>query len=198
MNEPNWKIITCKSPSAWALEKRAYELSACQHEASRKALAELFSEQGIHLQDFQLELQNYHKVMDQKDYVASFSHTGPHFGAAALGHLSYCQSVGIDIERTDREMRVDSGHHFLNSADDEGLHQDLLLAWCLKEASYKAYSPFWSEEIKGKPFVLKNLAVRGDRFYLGAETLPKGFIKREVVSHGGQNFFLTLAWTTDS
>lgn len=127
MNEPNWKIITCETPSPWAREKRAYALSACQHEASRMALAELFNEQGVSLKASELVLQNYHKVEGLPEYVASFSHTGPHFGAAALGHLSYCQSVGIDIERTDREMRVDSGHHFLNSADDEALHQDLLL-----------------------------------------------------------------------
>ncbi|MCO4792325.1 MAG: 4'-phosphopantetheinyl transferase superfamily protein [Bacteriovoracaceae bacterium] len=194
MKRPNWKIKTCKEPSSWSLERKNFKPASCQHQASREALAELLKDLGTFVSANSIKLINFSKVEGVNDYIVSLSHTSPHFGAAVIGNTEELLSVGIDLEKADRKMKLTSGHHYLNPGDDPHLHEHLLKAWCLKEAAFKAWNPFWDEIEMKKSFVLKDLDVRGNRFYLKESDLPLGYVEINEEEFDGQSFYITLAW----
>lgn len=196
MTQPKWKILSCVEPADWALKRKKFGPAACQHQASRQALSELLLEFGHKFSPEEIQLQNFSSVEGIDELVVSLSHTSPHFAAAVVGKNENFRSVGIDLEKSDRKMKINSGHHFLNEADDPELHTDLLRGWCKKEAAFKAWAPFWNEEEKGKPLVLKDLDIRGNEFFLRGKSVVLGNVELIETKFDGQGLYLTLAWVS--
>jgi phosphopantetheinyl transferase (holo-ACP synthase) len=194
MTLPKWKIISCTAPDEWALKRKKYDAASAQHQASRQALSLLLKEEGIEISAYEIELEKFSKVKGLPQHVISLSHTSPHFAAAVIGENNIFKSVGVDLEKSDRKMKINSGHHFLNEADDPSLHQDLLRGWCKKEAAFKAWAPFWDDEKEGKPFILKDLDIRGELFFRKGSEESLGQVKLLETNHEGQALYLTLAW----
>ncbi len=151
-------------------------------------------EAGHELEAQAIELQNFSKIKGIDDQVISLSHTSPNFAAAVAGSINNFKSVGVDLEKSDRVMKINSGRHFLNDGDDPELHQDLLRGWCKKEAAFKAWAPFWDDFSEGKPLVLKDLDIRGNQFFRKGKSEELGFVELIETSHEGQALYLTLAW----
>jgi len=196
MTQPIWKILSCVKPDEWALKRKKFEAAASQHQASRQALSELLQEFDHTVSAEKIQLQNFSSVVGISNLVVSLSHTSPHFAAAVVGKNENFKSVGIDLEKSNRKIKINSGHHFLNEGDDPELHSDLLRGWCKKEAAFKAWAPFWNEEEKGKPLVLKDLDIRGNQFFLRGETEVLGNVELIETEFDGQGLYLTLAWVS--
>jgi phosphopantetheinyl transferase (holo-ACP synthase) len=195
MTQPKWKIHHCEKPEEWALSRKKYEAAAAQHQASREALEFLLKDYGHSVASHQIKLHQFSKVESVDELVVSLSHTSPNLAAAVAGKTEIFKSVGIDLEKSDRKMKINSGHHFLNEGDDPELHTDLLRGWCKKEAAFKAWAPFWDQDQKGKPLVLKDLDIRGKHFYKSGSDVELGFVELIETEYLGQGLYLTLAWT---
>lgn len=101
---------------------------------ARSALLQLLSERGIAWNISQLQLKNFSEVQDLPDLILSLSHSKTH-GAALLADKSQFQSVGIDIENVEREVKASIAERIAHSADAKLRNIEL---WCLKEAVFKA------------------------------------------------------------
>jgi phosphopantetheinyl transferase (holo-ACP synthase) len=195
MSQPKWKIHHCENPEKWALSRKKYVSASAQHQASREALEFLLKSHGYSIDPCDINLLKFSTVEGVDDLFVSLSHTSPNLAAAVVGEKSIFQSVGIDLEKSGRQMKINSGHHFLNESDDPELHNELLKGWCKKEAAFKAWSPFWDQEKEGKPLVLKDLDIRGKHFYKRGSKIELGFVELIETNYLDIDLYLTLAWT---
>ncbi|POB14671.1 MULTISPECIES: 4'-phosphopantetheinyl transferase family protein [unclassified Halobacteriovorax] len=86
-----------------------------------------------------------HLHLDNHDnMLVSISHT-KELAACALCTNKDVKSVGIDIEWSDRKMREGTFKYFVSHERELNIHSPLEI-WCIKEAAFKAYSPFHDDE----------------------------------------------------
>lgn len=122
---------------------------------SRLALSEI---SNLPFNPKYLEIENHLQLEKKPELLASLSHTKG-IGAAAVMEKGETLSIGIDIEHSSRKMKTNSKRFFRRREDEESL-SDLEL-WCLKEAIFKACSPYYQGE---KTLVLKDFWIKNNQF----------------------------------
>jgi phosphopantetheinyl transferase (holo-ACP synthase) len=121
----------------------------------------------------------------------SISHTRT-LGVLATTDDPAIGAIGCDVEFADRPMRAGSGAYFLNEQDDAALAGELLRAWALKEAAFKALDPvreLWTDEA----VFLRKLWVSGGDFGLVGANLAIGQVGIEPFFSQGQTVLCALA-----
>jgi len=123
---------------------------------SRLALSEL-TERPLKIDS--LKIKNHLHLENDNETLVSLSHTKGAAAAAIAKKEEGLISIGIDIERISRKLNINSSKYFLREEDEKSY--SLLEIWCLKEAIFKAYAPFYQDE---KTLVLKDFWITEDRF----------------------------------
>ncbi|MFG1591491.1 4'-phosphopantetheinyl transferase family protein [Halobacteriovorax sp. CON-3] len=103
-----------------------------------------------------LSIINHLHLESDKSKLVSISHT-KELAACALCTNPEVKSVGIDIEWSERKMREGTFKYFVSHERELKLHTPLEI-WCIKEAAFKAYSPFHDDE-KEKILVLTDFEI---------------------------------------
>jgi len=98
------------------------------------------------------ELVGYHQLKGAENLVISLAHTKG-LGAAVVGCAKKFQSVGIDVEYADREMKKESCRFFINEEDDKSYSP--LELWVIKEAAYKALTLSNNDQHTMKSIIIK-------------------------------------------
>ena len=126
-----------------------------------------------------LEIVNYHYLLADDQLRVSLSHTGQ-VGAALLCHCNEASSVGIDIEFAHRHISSGASRFFKNPKDkwDYQKKGEILWAWSLKEAAFKALSPLINYNEK-RPLLLKHIWIYADEFGLGLCDEPIGKLQKK-------------------
>jgi phosphopantetheinyl transferase (holo-ACP synthase) len=123
----SWKILTT------ALGENPHPDRIRGFLLSREALRLAFFERGINLQIPELQLLNFNQLIDENNYILSLSHT-KEWGAAVIADKSRYRSIGIDIEKTDREVKPEIFQRISHAQD---FKTDSVRIWSLKEAIFK-------------------------------------------------------------
>ncbi len=127
---------------------------------SRMAIIHALQDIGISANFSELEILNNHHLKDFPETLISISHTDD-FASVYLAQTNKYKSIGIDIEKINRQMKFGANRFFDNQQDQTNLSQ--LEVWCVKEAAFKAISPLWDEQL-----VLSNIWIKDNKF--GIET----------------------------
>lgn len=141
---------------------------------SREALAALLKQENVLVSDLKadLELVNYQNLKNYPDFVLSLSHTKG-AGAAVLGKKAEVQSLGIDIEWSDRNLKDEAGRFYKNPEDS--VYENKLELWTMKEAAFKALSPLGYPGV----LVLSKIVIQDGEFF----TKERPEIKGRVTTH---------------
>ena len=113
-----------------------------------------------------LQIIRHHHMFCNHQLRVSLSHT-KNVGAALLCHFKEASSVGIDIEFSHRKIKFGISRFFKNLYDkwDYQSEDQILWAWSLKEAAFKAISPLVNHHEKN-PLLLKHIWITENDFGL--------------------------------
>ena len=169
INDFHFELISTESPT-----ERSSEWGK---QSSRQALAACLKKMG---KDFKspedLTIVGHTYLENHPKMTVSLSHSRK-VGAALLADRDLYPSVGIDIEFLDRKVANGAEKYFINEDDGVEVWEDSLKTWTLKEAAFKALSPFIGEFNWPKVLVLKDIWINGGQFGLlgNSEVLGKVF-----------------------
>jgi len=127
---------------------------------------------------------NFHYPINFPHLSLSISHT-KNIGIIALANRKDHDSIGIDIEKSDRAINPSTSKFFINSNDDQ---LNLLDLWTKKEAAFKAESPI-SPSCK----LLKDLSINDNQYFLKASKRHLGKVKTCLFNYEGDEFIISLA-----
>ncbi len=132
-------------------------------ELARDALRQLIKKEDS-IEEIELEIESHLHLKKNPQLLVSLSHTKA-IGAACICHNRYAQSIGLDIEWSERIIKPGIEKFYLNDNDDLISHTKLDL-WMIKEAAFKAISPIYekSKNLEDKPLVLKDIIVKNNQF----------------------------------
>lgn len=140
------------------------------------------------------EIVNHLHLLGHPEQLVSLSHTKTH-AIAMLGLAPKYKSVGVDIERLDRPIKVDSQKYFEREEDhfEHPTHRNLYL-WCIKEACFKALSPLiqGQGDFKERALLLKDIWIKDNEFGYSDEAF--GSFKTEVMRIDGNEFLVSFAF----
>ncbi len=136
------------------LERYPSKKRVRDHYTSRLALIEALNSPKVKSYE-DLKIENHHHLVSLPQFIVSLTHTNT-LAAAVTTDQELIESVGIDLEARNREMKTGILKFFLR--EDDQIENPLEL-WCLKEAAFKALSPLYHEE---KQLVLKDICIRND------------------------------------
>lgn len=161
---------------------------------ARKALMQIgHSEANLPLSFKSTIVVNHHYLANHPKFNCSISHTDG-CGAAIISDFTNHRSVGIDIERANREIPANSQKYFRTEADSSNW-SDLEL-WILKEACFKCVQPLWKRLKLKQNIVLNNISVEHEHFYLynklGEEI--SGHFEIKKINHNGNDYILAVAY----
>lgn len=155
---------------------------------SREALKLLLQKDGHQILDLKqdLELINYQNLAKFPEYLTSITHTKG-AGAAVLAKKSDYLSVGIDIEWSDRTMKLEAQRFFRHPEDSS--YEDMIELWTMKEAAFKALSP------QGFPgvLVLSKIIIQNGLFYTNEQPQIQGYVETQVKSFDNKKLYVAIA-----
>jgi phosphopantetheinyl transferase (holo-ACP synthase) len=163
-------------------------------QSSRQALAACLKKMG---KDFKspedLTIVGHTYLENHPKITVSLSHSRK-VGAAMLADRDLYPSVGIDIEFLDRKVTNGAEKFFINEEDGVEAFEDTLRTWTLKEAAFKALSPFIKEFNWPKVLVLKDIWIKDGLFGLlgNSEILGKVFSENRELN--GQEILVSFAF----
>lgn len=134
------------------------------HFLSRKALSGALETINIQVRPEDVKIERHLHIENNQELLASLSHTDGH-GVGLVVQKGDFISVGIDIELRERKVKEGINKFYFNDHDSLELQADPLLLWSLKEAAFKALSPY-IETLQEKTFVLKDLWINDSHFGL--------------------------------
>lgn len=139
-------------------------------------------------QEENLNISNHLHMEESREKLVSVTHT-KELAAGALCTNPEVKSVGIDIEWSDRRMREGSFKYFVTCESELEIHSPLEI-WCIKEAAFKAYSPFHDEN--KKILVLTDFRIINEGQLEGPDgsTLSYGIEKKRIED---KEFLLVLS-----
>jgi phosphopantetheinyl transferase (holo-ACP synthase) len=138
--------------------------------------------------DEDIKIEQYHHLARQPDILVSIAHTRGAACAISAFKQGEVLGVGIDIEKSTREVKQDILSKFLTPEDVT--NKQFLKTWCAKEAAFKSSSYFWKEQ---KTFVLKDITIDLDLMKFEIKNLLNGTIQFENVD----GFLICLAFVTN-
>jgi phosphopantetheinyl transferase (holo-ACP synthase) len=156
------KIRLMTQRYVWHLKASELENNKGGREASREALKLCL--QDFNLDPNELEISLHHYMKAFPNYCVSISHT-KYYGACILAHRDQVESIGIDIEFSERKIPNGSEDRFMNESDLKTWTPKEL--WVIKEAVYKAIYPLLEKFNFEKTLVLKDIVIHEDKFSLG-------------------------------
>ena len=134
------------------LESYPGEKRARLHYTARLALIK--SIQDKNFEDYKdLDIENHQFMKNDQQIKVSLSHAD-HKAMATTTTDSLILSIGVDLEREDREIKKGIKKFYI--IDNDELDSPLEL-WCVKEAAFKAISPLYKGD---KKLVLKDITVK--------------------------------------
>jgi len=190
INDFHFELISTADP----LERS----SEWGQQSSRKALASCLKKMGINPKSSEDLTIIGHTYLEKHPRVsASLSHSRQ-VGAALLAHREEYPSVGIDIEFLDRKVANGAEKFFINEEDGDEVWEDTLLTWTLKEASFKALSPFIGGFSWPKVLVLKDIWIKNNSFGLmgNQDILGQAFSLVEEIE--GKKLLVSFAFLNSS
>ncbi|MCY4524655.1 MAG: 4'-phosphopantetheinyl transferase superfamily protein [Halobacteriovoraceae bacterium] len=137
----------------------------------------------------QLKIINHHFLQQDGELRVSLSHT-KEVGAALLCHCNEAESVGIDIEYSHRPISYRAVNYFKNPKDKWNYQskENILWAWSIKEAAFKALSPLLEKNMK-KPLLLKHIWIEEPYFGVAFHENPMGKFQKKY----DKKLFLNIA-----
>jgi phosphopantetheinyl transferase (holo-ACP synthase) len=144
--------------------KITYEVNFSDHDDafhnSRTALKNLLLRQNLAVSDLKndLILENFQSLPNYPGYLTSISHTKG-AGAALLAKKESYQSLGIDIEWSDRHLKTEAQRFYRHSEDIYQVSE--LVLWTMKEAAFKALSPLGFPGV----LVLSKIIIQNEKFW---------------------------------
>ncbi len=174
--DPEWDELVKLS-----LGERVHEGRRRGFILSRSALLECLVNNGDSPTINQLRIKDYSFLENYPRLTLSLSHTDG-CGAAVVGQRNIFRSLGIDIERQNRDVK-DSVIERIAHPMDESLRNIEL--WCLKEAVYKALmnSNLFSSSVEFSSIQIK------DKYWLH----PPSQLSGEWTLHSIDSFILAIA-----
>lgn len=162
--------------------------------SSREALAGCLMKMGINSKSSEDLTIIAHTYLEKyPEITASLSHTRK-VGAALTSNREHSPSVGIDIEFCDRKVANGAEKYFINEDDGVEIWDDTLLSWTLKEAAFKALSPYISKFNWPKILVLKDIWIKEGLFGLRGNTEILGKVLSEIKKVEGQEIIVSFAF----
>jgi phosphopantetheinyl transferase (holo-ACP synthase) len=152
-------------PPTWTMKKnetnelRSLGARLCLNELAHKLSPKNYPRDLINRDQIEITNHTYLKKIEIQ-HAVSIAHTNE-LGMAALG--IEIDSLGVDIELKSRVIKAGIEKFFINSEDTTSLHS--LEIWCIKEASFKALSPYknlWEDK---EVLTLKDIAIKEDGAY---------------------------------
>ncbi len=137
----------------------------------------------------QLEIIDHRILAAFPQTKVSLSHTGP-LAVAAASTAENILSLGIDIEKVDRQIKVGVEHYIAHPHDD---HFESLKLWVIKEACFKAIAPLVDKH-RHTPLVLKDIWVKQGYFGLDLELDIVGYFQIDIEQYNENQLFLAVAW----
>jgi len=136
---------------------------------SRMALQKALENYQIKVGLSELELINYHKLVNFSEIEVSLSHTS-HSGAAVVfkPKETKIKAIGLDIEELSRKLPQNIDRRYRHPEDNSNLSP--LELWCAKEAIYKSLYKFLPSsekqlfsqiQVLGESFKCHNLDIDG-------------------------------------
>lgn len=177
----NKKSMSCSYLLISKVSEDFYPQKSEGFRLSRRALKDLTDLEN-------LNIVNHLYMEDQESTKVSISHTKG-LGCAMISKDSKLQSIGIDIEWSDRKYKPAIEKYFMRDEDQESL--SLIQVWACKEAAYKALFPLYKGQ---KPLVLKDFVIRDERIFFEGRDI--GEVKVEELFF--EKRALTLAQATIS
>ena len=155
---------------------------------SRNALKNLLVKQNHNVADLRadLVLENYQHLTHYPDYLTSISHT-KHAGAAVLALRNNFYSLGIDIEWSDRNLKVEAERFYRHSEDIYDVSE--LVLWTMKEAAFKALSPLGFPGV----LVLSKIIIQNQKFWTNERPEIIGELKIEKLPHQSRELLIAIA-----
>lgn len=145
--------------------KKATEGHDWHYYLSRKALCGALETLEIIMPPESVEIEAHLHIKNHPDILVSLSHTKEHaIGLATRQEDGVC-SVGVDLELRERKLTEGVEKFYYNDHDAIELQNDPLLLWSLKEAAFKALSPF-AHNFQDKVLVLKDIWINEGQFGL--------------------------------
>jgi len=132
-------------------------------------------------------LENHPKI------TVSLSHSRK-VGAAMLASRDKYPSVGIDLEFLDRKVANGAEKFFINEEDGVEVWEDSLRTWTMKEAAFKALSPFIAKFNWPKVLVLKDIWIKEGAFGLLGSSDILGSVSSENRDLNGQEVIVSFAF----
>jgi phosphopantetheinyl transferase (holo-ACP synthase) len=128
-NDPEWELL-----SQLTLGENVHSDRLMSWCLSREALRICFEENGIYLNIKDLRVSGYSALRNVPQFTLSISHTKG-LGAALIADKRLYRSVGIDIEREEREVKESI---ILRISHPKDFKLRKIELWCIKEAVFKA------------------------------------------------------------
>ena len=164
---------------------------------SRQALLEGLQSLGIDTKIESLQIHQYHFLEHFPDYLVSISHN-PRVYMAALALKKNFFSIGIDIEFINRSISSGAEKFFVSNLDASRFN--FLELWVMKEACYKALTPYMALHDKYKKnFTLKEIWINQNlEFGISSSQKNIGEVYLETIIIEGKEYLLAKSYILDS
>jgi hypothetical protein len=156
---------------------------------SRTALKKLLLKENQNVTDIKsdLVLENFQKLPHYPEFLTSISHTKG-AGAACLAKKDDYQSLGIDVEWSDRHLRAEAERFYRHPDDIYDVGE--LVLWTMKEAAFKALSPLGYPGV----LVLSKIIIQNQFFWTYERPEIKGELKTERLTFQQRELLVALAF----
>jgi phosphopantetheinyl transferase (holo-ACP synthase) len=138
------------------IPKHLHPNLALQKKAARLALYDTITGQGKKINFQQMEIIHNHYVVNVPGTLVSLTHTKD-LAAAIIAKQGEIFSIGVDLERIDREVKAELVNKFKNEHDTHNLTE--LELWVCKEACFKALSPVYKRLNLKRKLILKDIVI---------------------------------------
>ena len=172
--------------------KITYEVNFSDHNDafgnSRTALKNLLIRENQKVEDLKsdLTLENYQRLTKYPEYITSISHTKG-AGAACLAKQSAYRSLGIDIEWSDRNLKIEAQRFYRHPEDVYSVSE--LVFWTMKEAAFKALSPLGYPGV----LVLSKIIIQHHKFWTHECPELVGELKIEKLPNEQRELLIAVA-----
>jgi phosphopantetheinyl transferase (holo-ACP synthase) len=133
---------------------------ALQKKAARLALYDAIAERGHKINFQHMEIINNHYVVNVPGTLVSLSHTKD-MAVAIIAKQDEIFSIGVDLERIDREVKKELVSRFKNEQDTHDLSE--LELWVCKEACFKALSPVYKRLNLKRKLIIKDIIIISEK-----------------------------------
>ncbi len=155
---------------------------------SRMALKHLLEKEGHQIVDLSVDLTllDFQNLPKFPEYLTSLSHTKG-AGAAVLAHKKDYQSLGIDIEWSNRILKEGTQKFFRHPKDS--IYENDLELWTMKEAAFKSLSPLGFPGV----LVLSKIIIQEGVFWTNERKELRGKVSTQKLTFDNRELSIAIA-----